>query len=161
MALVDKSPIMNVYKFYNLPILHPVFQNFFWYSVEGEYIALSSDGDYVTLLSEWDMLTCVFTRGHTCQFDTAEDPTKKVSWCLYTLFVNDAEWIEINCKCEEKLQTNIVAYNINRNLWTKRYWEITSTMFKENLPNGWKLPLPHAYLAYNFNHSPRNSHNRC
>ena len=47
--LVDKSLIMNVYKVYNLPILHPTLQKTFCYSVAGQYVALSSDSDYVTI----------------------------------------------------------------------------------------------------------------
>ena len=62
--LVDKSLIMNVYKAYNLLILHLALENTFYYPVEGEYLALSSDDDYASIPSEHDMLTCVFTRGH-------------------------------------------------------------------------------------------------
>ena len=46
-----------------------------------------------------------------CQFDTACYPTEKVSWCLYTLFVNYTERIK------KKLHTHNVEYNLNRNLW--------------------------------------------
>ena len=34
------------------------------YSIEGEYLALSTDRDYAALPSQQDMLTCVFTRGY-------------------------------------------------------------------------------------------------
>ena len=68
--LVDKSLIMNVYKGYNLLIFHPVLQKTCHYSLEGEYLALSSDGDYATLLLEHDILIFVFTRGQMCQFDS-------------------------------------------------------------------------------------------
>ena len=53
-----------------------------------------------------------------CQFDTDLYPTEKVSWCLYALFVSDAERIKLNCNCEVKLQTHNVAYNLNKNLLT-------------------------------------------
>ena len=53
--LVDKSLIMNVYKAYNLSILHIVPQKAFYYSLEGEYLALSSDSHYVTIPSECDI----------------------------------------------------------------------------------------------------------
>ena len=84
-----------------------MFQN----SIEGEYLTLSSDSDYATLLSEQDMLTCVFTKGHICQFDTALYPTEKVSWCLYTFFVNDTDRIKKNCNCKVKPQT-IMSHTI-------------------------------------------------
>ena len=37
---VDESHIMNVYKVYNLPMLLPVLQKTFPYSIEGEYLTL-------------------------------------------------------------------------------------------------------------------------
>ena len=50
--LVDKSLVINVYKFYNLPILYPALQKAFQYLIEGEYHTLSSDGDNATHSSE-------------------------------------------------------------------------------------------------------------
>ena len=88
--LVDKSPIMYVYKVYNLLILHPAWQKAFHHYVDGEYLALSSDSCYGTISSEYDMLTRVFTRDHMCENDTALCPTE-VSCCLYALFVSYAE----------------------------------------------------------------------
>ena len=67
------------------------YRRHFHYSVEGEYLALTSDGDYATIPVEYDMLACVFTREHMCQIHTALYPTENVSWCLYVLFINDAE----------------------------------------------------------------------
>ena len=77
--LVSNSLFMNGNKVYNLFILHPTLQNTFHYSAEGEYMVLLSDDDYATIPSEYDMFTCVFTRVHRCQFDTALFPTEKVS----------------------------------------------------------------------------------
>ena len=99
-----------------LTILQPVLQMTFHYSVEGEYLALLSNGDHATLPSEYDMLACVFTR-ETCVKLTEHCIPQKLYWCLYTLFVNDAEWIKMNCNCEIKLQTHSVAFNLNRNSW--------------------------------------------
>ena len=64
--LVDKSLVMNVYKVYNMHILHPVLQNTFQYYIEGENPALSLDDDNATLPSQKYMLTYVFTEGHMC-----------------------------------------------------------------------------------------------
>ena len=46
------------------------------------------------------------------QFDMALCLTQKVSWCLYALFVNNAERIKTNSNCEGKLQIHNVAYNL-------------------------------------------------
>ena len=69
--VVDESLVMNMFKVYNLPILHPALQKNFQYTIEDKYIGISSDSDYATLLSECDMFTCAFNKGHMCQFDTA------------------------------------------------------------------------------------------
>ena len=50
----------------------------FCYSLEGWYVALSSSGDHATIPSEHDILTCLFTQGHICQFDTVLYPTERV-----------------------------------------------------------------------------------
>ena len=62
--LVDKSLLMNMYKFHNLPVLHHVLQNTFHYSVEGKYLALLSDDDYATLPSFQDILAFVCSKTH-------------------------------------------------------------------------------------------------
>ena len=81
---------MNVYKVYNLLILHPALQRTFHYSVEGEYLALSCSDIYATMPSESDMLTCETTKGHIYQFHPAlYSIEQNISWCLYTLFIND------------------------------------------------------------------------
>ena len=56
---------MDEYKGYNLPILHPVLQKVFQYSLEGEYLALSYDGDYAMIALEHDILTYVLLKD-TC-----------------------------------------------------------------------------------------------
>ena len=52
-----------------------------------------------------------------CPFDMVLYPTEKVSWHLYTLFLNDVGWFKVNCNYEVKLQTHNVAYNLNRDAW--------------------------------------------
>ena len=63
----DKSFVTNVYKAYNLPILHPMLKKTVQYSVKGEYLAHSCNSCYVTISSEHDVLICLFTKEHMCQ----------------------------------------------------------------------------------------------
>ena len=49
-------------------------------------------------------------------FDSALYPIKKYPG-VFTLCVNNSEWILKSCNCEVKLQMYNVAYNLNRNLW--------------------------------------------
>ena len=104
--LFDKLLVINLYTPYNLPILYPTFQKHFWYSLVGEYLSPLSDSDYATFPSEQDMITSILKRSHICWFDMALYPTEKVSCYLSSLFVNDVEWVRMNCNCEGNLQTN-------------------------------------------------------
>ena len=82
-ALVDKFLFGNVHKAYILPILHPILQKGFQFSLEGEYHTLSSDSDYAIILLEHNILVCVLTMKHLCQMDKTLHATEKISWCLY------------------------------------------------------------------------------
>ena len=86
-------------------------------SLESKYLTLSSDGYCVAMPPEHDMLTNVFTREQMCQFHTALCPTEKnVSWCLYVLFVNGAEWLKTIFNYEWKSQIHNETHNHNKNL---------------------------------------------
>ena len=64
-------------KTYNLPIMYPLIQIAFQYSLEGKYLVISSD-DHATIPPKHDVLICVPTKGHMCQLDTSPYPTKKL-----------------------------------------------------------------------------------
>ena len=76
--MVDKSLVMNVCEVYNQPLLDPILQKAFQYSLEGD-LAPFSDGDYTIIATGHDILTCVFTKENVCQLDTAMYPTEKRS----------------------------------------------------------------------------------
>ena len=59
------------------------------WSVEGEYLALSSDSDCATVTSQHNMLTCVFTREHV-NFIQHYIP-QNICWCPYAMFVYEAQ----------------------------------------------------------------------
>ena len=77
-TLIKKSLVTNVYKVYSLPILHPILQKVFEYLLEEEYLAFSIDDDYAIIPSGHAILTCIFTKRHMCQLDTALYPTENL-----------------------------------------------------------------------------------
>ena len=101
---------MNVYKVYSLPILHPNLQKTFYVLLKDnawhfhQMVIMPASFQSETLVD-----TCVDSMQH-CILQ------RKCPGAFYTLFVNDAEWIKINCTCEVKPQTHNVVYNWNRNL---------------------------------------------
>ena len=108
---------MNVFKVSSIPLLHFILQKAFQYSLEGEYLALSSSNDYATIPSEHDVLAIVFSKEHRWHLHTALYPTEKITWWLNALFVSNAEQIKSNCNYEVKPQLYNVTYNLKKNLW--------------------------------------------
>ena len=96
--LIDSSLDVNLYKVYNLPILHPKLQIQVEYQLEGTYFATHMHGMYATIPKELDIKLCMMSQGHLCMFDEPLYPVEKIEWCLYALFMNDLPKIDLNCK---------------------------------------------------------------
>ena len=94
--LVDQSLQMNLYKIYNLPMLHPILHMHAQYELESSYIATVVDGMFVTLPTALDVSLCLMMNGHLCMFNQALYPVEQMDWCVYALFINDEDRIEKN-----------------------------------------------------------------
>ena len=113
----NRSLLMNIYKVYNLPILHPKLQKCFQCTLEGEYLTISSYGDHATLHSTQNVIVCTFTKGHMCQVDIVLYPVAWVTQCIYTLFTNSAQQIKKDCQYDIKHESYNVVYSLKRCLW--------------------------------------------
>ena len=87
--LVDQSLHMNLYKVYNLPMLHPDLHVHAQYEIENTYLATVMDGMFITLPTALDVRLCLMTNGHLCMFKQALYPVEQTNWCIYALFIND------------------------------------------------------------------------
>ena len=87
--LVDQSLHMNLYRVYNLPMLHPILHVHMQYEVENTYLATVMDGMFITLPTALDVRLCLMTNGHLCMFKQALYPVEQTNWCIYALFIND------------------------------------------------------------------------
>ena len=87
--LIDSSLDVNLYKVYNLPMLHPQLHIQVEYQLEGAYFATHMHGMYATIPKETDIKLCMMSQGHLCMFDEPLYLVEKVEWCLYALFIND------------------------------------------------------------------------
>ena len=67
--LIDSSLDVNLYKVYNLPMLHPKLQIQVEYQLEGAYFAMHMHGMYATIPKETDIKLCMMSQGHLCMFD--------------------------------------------------------------------------------------------
>ena len=95
--LIDQSLHMNLYKLYNLPMLHPTLHVPVQYEIENSYLATIMDGMFITLPNALDVKLCLMMNGHLCMFKEALYPVEHTNWCIYALFINDEKQIERNC----------------------------------------------------------------
>ena len=115
--LVDQSLQMNLYKIYNLPMLHPTLHVHAQYELGSSYIATVMDGMFVTLPTALDVRLCLMMNGHLCMFNQALYPVEQTDWCVYALFINNEECIEKNCILRAINQTTNLAYSLDGYLW--------------------------------------------
>ena len=108
---------MNLYKAYNLPMLHPILQVHAQYELENTYLATVTDGMLITLPTALDVKLCLMTNGHLCMFNQALYPVEQTNWCIYALFLNNEEQIERNCYLKTINRTTNLAYNMDGYLW--------------------------------------------
>ena len=115
--LVDQSLQMNLYKIYNLPMLHPILHVHAQYELESSYIAMVMDGMFVTLPTTLDVRLCLMMNGHLCMFNQALYPVEQMNWCVYALFINDEKCIGKNCVLRAINHTTNLAYSLDGYLW--------------------------------------------
>ena len=111
--LVDQSLHMNLYKVYNLPMLHPVLHVHAQYKIENLYLATVMDGMFITLPTALDVKLCLITNGHLCMFKQALYPVEQMNWCIYALFIGDEELIRRNCILKTINRTTYLAYSLD------------------------------------------------
>ena len=115
--LVDQSSQMNLYKAYNLPMLHPILHVHAQYELENSYLATAMDRMFITLPTALDVKLCLMTNGHLCMFNQALYPVEQTNWCIYALFINNEEQIKRNCYLKTINRTTNLAYNLDGYLW--------------------------------------------
>ena len=108
---------MNLYKMYNLPILHPMLHVHAQYQIEGTYLAMLMDGMFISLPSTLDVKLCLTTNRHLCMFDQALHPVEEINWCVYVLFVNDYDRIRRDCLLKKLDRATNLAYSLDGYLW--------------------------------------------
>ena len=115
--LVDQSMQMNLYKVYNLPILHPMLHVHAQYELESSYLATIMDGMFITLPTALDVKLCLMTNRHLCMFNQVLYPMEQMNWCIYALFINNEEQMEGNCYLKTINRTTNLAYNLDGYFW--------------------------------------------
>ena len=115
--LVYQSLHMNLYKVYNLPMLHPTLHVHAQYEIENSYLATIMDGMFITLPTALEVKLCLMMNGHLCMFKQALYAVEHTNWCIYALFINNEKQIERNCILKTINQTTNLAYSLDGYLW--------------------------------------------
>ena len=115
--LVDQSLQMNLYRVYNLPMLHPTLNLHAQYKIEGTYLNTLMEGKFISLPSTLNVKLCLITNGHLYMFDQALYPVESINWCVYALFVNDYDRIKRDCLLKTLDRTTNLAYSLDGYLW--------------------------------------------
>ena len=115
--LIDWSLQMNLYKVYNLPMLHPTSHVHAQYEIEGTFLATLMDGMFVSLPSTLDVKLCLMINRHLCMFDQALYSVERINWCIYALFVNDYDRIRRDCLLKTLARATNLAYSLDGYLW--------------------------------------------
>ena len=115
--LIDQSLHMNLYRVYNLPMLHPTLHVHAQYEIESAYLATVMDEMFITLPTALDVKLCLMTNGHLCMFKQALYPVEHTNWCIYALFINDEKQIKRNCLLKTINHTTNLVYSLDGYLW--------------------------------------------
>ena len=111
--LVDQSLQMNLYKVYNLPMLHSTLNVHARYELEGTYLTTLMEGMFVLPPTALDVKLCLVTNGHLCMFHQALYPVEHINWCIYALFFNDHDRIRKDCFLKTLNRTTNLAYSLD------------------------------------------------
>ena len=77
--LIDQSLQMELYKVYNLPMLHHALNVHTQYEIEGTYLATLMKGMFISLPSALDVKLCLMANGHLCMFDQTLYPVERIN----------------------------------------------------------------------------------
>ena len=64
--LVNKSLQFNLYRKHNTPLLHPVLEKLFKYSIQEEYLSIRSDSQYIWFPLSANIMACQVSSGQFC-----------------------------------------------------------------------------------------------
>ena len=110
--LIDVSLDMNLYKVHNLPMIHPDTGIQAEYVLEGQYLTTLTNGMYVTIPQETDIKLCKMSTGHLCILNEPLYLTDRVDWCMYALFTNNLEKMQMNCIIKPKVHLTNLAHSL-------------------------------------------------
>ena len=108
---------LNIYRVHNLPAIPPGQEVAALYQLESRYFAIGKHGMYVTLPTEQLVRTCLQTELAICILEQALYPIKHITWCVYSLFIDDEGRIKRDCKYTVTKVSGNRAISLGGYLW--------------------------------------------
>ena len=121
--LTDQSLEMNLYKVYNLPVLHPELKVEFTYELEGEYLAITKNKLCAALPTAREIRICKGTGGYLCLMNQALYPIERIEWCIYALFTHNEEKKREYCSINTHRRDANKAQSLEGYLWAVTAFE--------------------------------------
>ena len=122
--LVDKSLQLNLYRIYNIPLVHPILKKSFKYSVQEEYLAIRSDTQYISFPLGTDIMACQVSNGKFCHINSPLYTADTSDSCSCALFLKtkkeqtNFEYYQLSIKTQDEafnISDNFLAFSILQN----------------------------------------------
>ena len=138
--VLDKTLELNIYQVHNLPAIPPGQEVESLYQLENKYFAIGRHGLYVTLPTEQSVRICLQTELAICILEQALYPVEHVTWCVYTLFIDDEPHIRRDCKYTVSKVSGNRAISLGGYLWA-----VSSIKQEQLQKHGQQVPMPKIY----------------
>ena len=115
--LVDKSPQFHLFRIHNIPLVHPIPQKSFKYSIQEEYLTIRSDEQYILFPLSTDTMACQVSNGQFCCINSPMYAAGTSNSCSYALFLQTKDKINTFCIMSVINQMWDEAIDISDNFW--------------------------------------------
>ena len=115
--LVNKSLQFNLYRIHSIPLVCPVLEKSFKYSIQEEYFAMRPDSQYILVPLSTNITACHVSNGQFCHINSFLYVADTSKSCSYALFLKDKIKINNACILSVINQTPDKTLNINSNFW--------------------------------------------
>ena len=151
--LVDKSPLCNLYRIHNIPLVHTVLKKSLKYSTQEEYLAIRSDTQYILFPLRTDIMACKVSNGKFCHISFPLYTADTSNSCSYALFLQNKDKINKLCTLWVINQTQDEAFNINDNFCASALTHIMQICHDFDVANSPQYHAGFAAMLFQWSHS--------
>ena len=113
--LVDKLLQFNIFRIHNILLVHPALKKLFKYSIQKDYLAITSDSQDISFPLSANIMACQVWNGQFCDINSSLYMVDTSQSCSYTLFLINKAEISSVCILSVLNQTQDQEFNTNDN----------------------------------------------